>query len=136
MAPYMGIAEAARDRAVALVRAAPRPESALLVGELENSLTAARLAWQHMVANAANYDFAPAVERANAALIAKTLFTNAALQTVQKAMEAVGGAAYFRRTGIERLLRDVNGAPNHPLPEKAQQTMTGRLALGMDPVGA
>jgi alkylation response protein AidB-like acyl-CoA dehydrogenase len=135
MSPYMGIAEEARDRAVALVRNAPRQESALLVGEMENSLMSARLAWQHMIANAAEYDFAPAVERVNAALSAKTLFTNAALQTVQKAMEAVGGAAYFRRTGIERLLRDVNGAPNHPLPEKAQQAMTGRLALGMDPLG-
>jgi len=136
MSPYLGVAEAARNRAVALVKAAPRPESAILVGEMENSLAAARLAWKQMVANAAEYDFAPSVEGVNNALIAKTLFTNAAMQTVQKAMEAAGGAAYLRRTGIERLLRDINGAPNHPLPEKAQQAMTGRIALGLDPLGA
>jgi alkylation response protein AidB-like acyl-CoA dehydrogenase len=134
MAPYLGVAEAARDRAIEWARGHARGETPLLVGELENALTSARLAWQHMVDNAADYDFAPEAERANRALIAKTLLANAVIQTVEKAMEVVGGAAYFRRMGIERLLRDVHGAPYHPLPEKRQQTLTGRLALGMDPL--
>jgi hypothetical protein len=32
------------------------------------------------------------------------------------------------------LLRDVHGAPYHPLPEKQQQVLSGRLALGLDPL--
>lgn len=133
MSPYLGVAEAARDRAVECVRSDARSETTLLVGEMENALTSARLAWRHLVDNAAEYDFTPEVERANRALIAKTLLTRAVVQTVEKAMEVVGGAAYLRRTGLERLLRDVHGAPYHPLPEKRQQALSGRLALGRDP---
>ena len=136
MSPYLGVAEAARDRALEWARARVRPETPLLVGEMENALTAARLAWRQMIDNAAEYDFAPDIERANQALIAKTLLTNAVVQTVNRAMEVVGGAAYFRRTGIERLLRDVQAAPYHPLPERRQQALTGRLALGLDPLSA
>jgi alkylation response protein AidB-like acyl-CoA dehydrogenase len=134
MAPYLGTAEAARDRAIEWARAHVRTETPLLVGEMENALTSARLAWQHLIDNAAGYDFAPDAERANRALVAKTLLANAVIETVEKAMEVVGGAAYFRRLGIERLLRDVHGAPYHPLPEKRQQLLTGRLALGLDPL--
>jgi alkylation response protein AidB-like acyl-CoA dehydrogenase len=134
MAPYLGVAEAARDRAIALARKAPRGETALLVGEMENELTAARLAFESMVGNANDLDFKPEIARADRALVAKTLLAGATMRTVQKAMEVVGGASYFRSTGIERLLRDVLGAPNHPMPEKRQQLVTGRLALGLDPL--
>jgi acyl-CoA dehydrogenase len=51
-------------------------------------------------------------------------------------MALAGGAAFLRRTGIERLLRDVHGAPYHPLPARKQQVFSGRLALGLDPVAA
>ena len=134
MSPYLGVAEAARDRAIDWAKTHVRAETPLLVGELENALAAARITWKHLIANAAEYDFAPELERANRALVAKTLLANAVIQTVEKAMEVVGGAAYFRRMGIERLLRDVHGAPNHPLPERRQQMLTGRLALGLDPL--
>jgi alkylation response protein AidB-like acyl-CoA dehydrogenase len=136
MSPYLGIAEAARDRAIELAKKRVRSVTPLLVGELENSLCAARLAWQKLVDNAADYDFAPDVARVNQALMAKTLLSKATLETVEKAMEVVGGAAYFRKAGIERLLRDVHGAPNHPLPEKQQQLLSGRLALGLNPLEA
>jgi hypothetical protein len=33
------------------------------------------------------------------------------------------------------LLRDVHGVQFHPLPEKRQLLFTGRLALGLAPVG-
>jgi alkylation response protein AidB-like acyl-CoA dehydrogenase len=135
MAPYLGVAEAARDRAIAAVRKAPRAETALLVGEMENELTVARLAWQSMVANVQDLDFAPEIARAERALVCKTLVAKAAVRTCEKAMEVAGGASFFRSTGLERLLRDVHGAPNHPMPEKRQQLISGRLALGLDPLG-
>ncbi|HYJ10622.1 MAG TPA: acyl-CoA dehydrogenase family protein [Polyangiaceae bacterium] len=134
MSPYLGIAEAARERALKLARARVRSETALLAGELENALLAAQLAWEKLVNNASGYDFSPEPLRANSALMAKTLLTKALLECVDKAMELAGGAGYFRRAGIERLLRDVRGAHYHPLPEKQQQLLTGRFALGLDPL--
>jgi alkylation response protein AidB-like acyl-CoA dehydrogenase len=69
-------------------------------------------------------------------LVRKTLATNAARSTVAKAVEIVGGSAYFRRGTLERLWRDVQGAPFHPLPEKRQLELTGRVSLGLSPVGS
>lgn len=53
---------------------------------------------------------------------------------VDAAIEAAGGAGYYRSTGLERLLRDVRAADFHPLPRKQQLSFTGRHALGLDPV--
>jgi alkylation response protein AidB-like acyl-CoA dehydrogenase len=135
MSAYVGIAEAARE--LALAQAAPKadlPHVPFLAGELDNLLTQTQLAWRGLVANAPDYDFAPTLERANVALIAKTLCTNAAIATVQKALELAGGAGYFRGNPLERLLRDVHAAPHHPLPEKRQLHFSGRIALGRDPI--
>ena len=114
-----------------------RPAEPILLqtlGELENSLATTQMAFRELVENANGYDFEPSVERANRALIRKTLAANAAIATVNKAVELVGGSAYFRRGGLERLLRDVQAAPYHPLPEKRQLDFTGRVALGLPPV--
>jgi acyl-CoA dehydrogenase len=47
-------------------------------------------------------------------------------------MEAAGGAGFYRRTGLERLFRDVQAARYHPLQEKAQARLAARVALGRD----
>jgi alkylation response protein AidB-like acyl-CoA dehydrogenase len=137
MAPYVGLAEAAAEKARAQARTrglAAEPQLPLLLGELENELTRAQLAWRDSVALARDYDFEPRLETANAMLVRKTLIAQAAVATVEKAVEIAGGAAYFRRLGFERMLRDVHAAPFHPLPEKKQQLFTGRIALGLPPV--
>jgi alkylation response protein AidB-like acyl-CoA dehydrogenase len=72
---------------------------------------------------------------ANAIFIRKTIAARAAICTVEKAMEVVGGGAFFRSLGLERLFRDVQGGLYHPLHEKRQHLFTGRMALGLDPVG-
>jgi alkylation response protein AidB-like acyl-CoA dehydrogenase len=82
-----------------------------------------------------DYDVTPSLDHANRMLVRKTLATNAALCVAEKAVELTGGSALFRSTGIERLFRDLQGAPFHPLPEKKQLTFTGRLAAGLAPVG-
>lgn len=136
MGAYMGVADAARDLAVEQAkRRESEPQTAVLVGELENAHASARLAWEAGVANAANYDFEPKLELANRSLMYKTLTTNGVLKTVAKAMEVAGGIGFFRRFGLEQLFRDAQGAQYHPLPEKKQQIFTGRIALGLDPVG-
>lgn len=133
--PYVGIAESARNRAVERCRRhGNAPHVPMLVGEMDNALASARTSWRALVDNAAAYDFAPDIERAGRALTLKTLSVNAARATVDKAMEAVGGTGYFRKHGIERLLRDVRAGAFHPLPERRQQQLTGRLALGLEPV--
>lgn len=133
MAPYVGLAEAAR--ALALRQTASRPvgpHKALVVGEMDNAMFAARLAWREAIANANAYEFKPDIEHANSALTCKTLIAEGALKTVNKAMELTGGSGLFRKLGLEQLFRDVQGAAYHPLPEKQQHLFSGRLALGLD----
>lgn len=47
-------------------------------------------------------------------------------------MEVAGGAAFYRKTGLERAFRDVQAARFHPLQEKPQLDPAGRVALGWD----
>jgi alkylation response protein AidB-like acyl-CoA dehydrogenase len=79
-------------------------------------------------------DVEPAIEHANRSLIRKTIVAEAVKRTADKALEAAGGGGYFRRLGLERILRDAQAAQFHPMPAKKQQRFTGRLAMGLDPV--
>ena len=135
-APYLGVAEQAADLARAAARTR-KPDSILIssLGELENALATAQMAHREMVEIANDLDFAPSTEDANRVLIRKTIAANAILATVNRAVEVVGGGALFRRLGLERLWRDVQGAPFHPLPEKKQLQFSGRVALGLPPIG-
>jgi acyl-CoA dehydrogenase len=93
------------------------------------------MAWRDMVRMANNYDFTPDLDLANGALIRKTIGTEAVQRCVAKAVESTGGAAFFRKHPIEKLWRDVQAAQFHPMPENKQLLFTGRLAMGLPPVG-
>lgn len=135
MSVYLGTAEAAAQTAVERgKRMAGDSAIPYLIGEMGNELTTARLAVESMVRIANDWDFKPATETANENLMRKTIAANAAIATVEKAMEIAGGGGYFRKLGLERLLRDVHGARYHPLAEKPQQRFSGRFALGLDPI--
>jgi acyl-CoA dehydrogenase len=135
MAPYIGVAERAAELARQKVAGRSVDTPLLLsLGALENKLTMAQLAWRDMLAITNDYDVQPTLDHANRMLVRKTLAANAVKATVAQALEVVGGAGYFRRLGLERLLRDVEGAPFHPLPEQKQLDFTGRVALGL-PIG-
>jgi len=128
---YVGLAEAARDKAVAL--AAGRKASddtVLIVGEMGTELAAAHLALADMLACAASDEPGPAAT--SRIMTGRTLTARAAIRTVEKAMEAAGGAGFYRKTGLERIFRDVQAARYHPLQEKPQARLAGRLALGLD----
>lgn len=136
MSAYVGVAEAAARIATAAARKRrDGPETPYLLGEMTNALTTAQMAVDAMVAIADDWNFAPTAETANEILVRKTICANAVLATVEKAMETAGGAGYYRKAGLERLLRDVHAARYHPLQEKRQHNFTGRLALGLDPIG-
>jgi alkylation response protein AidB-like acyl-CoA dehydrogenase len=136
MSAYVGVAERAGELALEAARGrGPDPILLQSLGELENSIAIARMGLRELIENANGYDFDPVVERANRALIHKTIVTNAVLASVDKALEVVGGGGLFKRNELERLLRDIKGASFHPLPEKKQHDFTARVALGLDPIG-
>jgi alkylation response protein AidB-like acyl-CoA dehydrogenase len=136
MSIYLGVAEAARDLALQrLRRKRDDPDVWYLVGEFENALINGQLAVQGMVDLCADYAFAPDVQTANVVLAHKTIAASSLLAAGEKALEAVGGAGLFRGLRLERLLRDLHGAQVHPLPQKRQLRFTGRVALGLEPVG-
>jgi alkylation response protein AidB-like acyl-CoA dehydrogenase len=130
-AVYLGIAEAARDAALALVRKRPEdPGLPYLVGEMENELATARMAHRDMV-EAADGCEEPGPETTNRIIVGRTLVGRAVIRVVEKAMEAVGGGSFYRAAGLERLFRDIQGALFHRPRERAQLRFTGRLALGL-----
>lgn len=131
---YVGIAEAARDRAVELLaKRSLGPDAELLVGEMETELAAARLALADMLA--ASDEDEPGPAATSRVMIGRTLVGRAAIRTVEKAMEAAGGAGFYRKAGLERMFRDIQAARYHPLQEKPQARFAGRIALGLDPDG-
>jgi alkylation response protein AidB-like acyl-CoA dehydrogenase len=125
LSAYVGIAEKAAQLAGAQARKGPH--SPYLLGEMHNHLTNAQVLWLDMIRLVNEFDFAPLDSQGNAILVRKTLVANACIATVHKAMEVMGGKSLFRETGLERLLRDVQGAPFHPLPEKTQHFFTGNF---------
>jgi len=128
-AVYLGIAEAARDRALELARRKADPGLPYLVGEMERELLAARLAHRHMMDTASLN--APGAATTDTVMAGRVLTAIAAIRTIEKAMEVAGGAAFYRNQAIERLFRDVQAARYHPLQDKAQARLAGRLALGL-----
>jgi acyl-CoA dehydrogenase len=128
---YLGVAEAARDIAVgAAARRSADPNVQMLVGEMENELTVARLVVRHMIdtADSDRLDLATT----NAIAQGRTLAGRAVLRVGEKALEVAGGAGFYRALGLERLFRDIQAARYHPLQEKPQATFSGRVALGLD----
>jgi acyl-CoA dehydrogenase len=73
----------------------------------------------------------PDAATTNTVFMYRSLIARSAVQTVDLAMEVVGGSAYFRRLGLERLFRDIQGARFHPLTPSTQRLLAGRMALGL-----
>jgi acyl-CoA dehydrogenase len=134
-AVYVGMAEAAAEMARAIAaRKGDDGVNALLIGEMQTELTTAQIALESMIANVNELNVEPSIEHANRSLIRKTIVAEAVKRTADKALEATGGGGYFRRLGLERILRDAQAAQFHPMPAKKQHRFTGRLAMGLDPV--
>ena len=134
MSVYTGVAEAAADIATELARKRRNdPVLPYLLGELVNELTRVQLAADDMVRLANDFDVTMGLDVTSPMLARKTIVAEGVLATVEKALEVAGGAGFYRKAGLERLLRDAHGAQFHPLPAKRQHRFTGRIALGLDP---
>jgi acyl-CoA dehydrogenase len=132
---YVGIAQRAAHIAVDAARKRPIDASVqFAIGEMQSALKIATTCHDAAVQITNDFDFTPAIETTNEVFMLKTHAVEQAKKTVEAAMEAVGGAGFYRATGLERLLRDVRAGHYHPLPLKQQMLFTGRLALGMEPL--
>jgi acyl-CoA dehydrogenase len=130
-AVYLGIAEAARQRALDLVARRKRGcEIEATVGEMETELAAAQVAFAEMIRLSEQGEVG--AETSSRIMICRTLVARASIRTVEKAMEAAGGAGFYRQQGLERMFRDVQAARYHPLQEKPQARLAAQVALGLD----
>lgn len=127
---YLGVAEGARDIAIDLAKKR-RPDSHVtaLVGQMETELRAAQMAHAHMVATALQNK--PGAESVNEVMIGRNLVARHAIAAVEFAMEAAGGAGFYRAAGLERRFRDIQGARYHPLQTGPQALYAGSMALGL-----
>jgi acyl-CoA dehydrogenase len=130
-AAYLGVAESAREIALGMAKKKKDdPHAPYLVGEMDNSLTTAQVVHASMVDLVRTAK--PGPETTSAILARRTIVAQAILRTVDKALEVAGGAGFYRSSHLERLFRDVQASRYHPLQEKAQLRLSGRLALGLD----
>jgi alkylation response protein AidB-like acyl-CoA dehydrogenase len=126
-AVYVGVAEAARDIAVAAVKKRRASANVEAIGALDTELEAARIAYRSMMAFAETAQ--PGPQTTNTTFMHRALVSRSVLRTVELALEAVGGFSFYRSLGLERLFRDVQGARFHPLQDAPQRRLAGRLAL-------
>lgn len=127
---YLGVAESARDIAVGLAKKR-RPDGHVLalVGQMDTALRAAQLARRAMLDAVARN--APSAETVNEVMIGRQLVGQNAIRAVELAMEAAGGAGFYRAQGLERRFRDIQGARYHPLQSGPQAEYAGAMALGL-----
>lgn len=127
---YLGVAESACAIARGLA-AKRRQDTHVLaaVGRMETELKAAQLA-RHFMLEAAGQGRCDA-GTVNEVMMGKRLFTEHALRAVEWALEAAGGAGFYRAAGLERRFRDLQAARYHPLPQGVQAEYAGAMALGL-----
>jgi alkylation response protein AidB-like acyl-CoA dehydrogenase len=127
---YLGIAESARDIALAMEKRRQATHHIVeLAGRMETELTAARLAHESMLA-AARLN-APSAATVNQVMIGKQLVTRHAIAAVDLAMDLAGGSGFYRAAGLERRFRDIQAARYHPLQSGPQAEFAGAMALGL-----
>lgn len=127
---YLGVAESACSIALSLA-AKRRPDHNVLqlIGRMETELKGAQLARRYML-EATQHGHCDA-GTVNEVMTGKQLVTTHAIRAVELAMEAAGGAGFYRSAGLERRFRDIQGARYHPLQSGPQAEYAGAAALGL-----
>jgi len=130
---YVGLAEAASELAISAAKYR-QAELAPVVGEMTNVLTTAQVVLDDMVRINDNHRFTPTMDVSDAILARKAIAAEAVKRVVELAAELVGGPGFIQGHPMERMVRDVRAMHFHPLPVRRQQLLSGRVALGYDPV--
>ena len=136
MSAYLGVAQRATEigRQVGAAKA-DQAHIPGLVGQMLNSYAVAEDAVRAMVSASEDLTFDAVDEHTSYVLTRKTVSSEAMIETVRRAVDVVGGAGYARGNELERIFRDIHGSQFHPLPAAKQIQFTGRLAVGLDPLG-
>jgi acyl-CoA dehydrogenase len=127
-AVYLGVAESARDIAVAIAQKRPQPDL-VIAGRMDTELRAAQMAHRWMLDIVARN--VSSAETVNEIMIGRALLARHAISSVELAMELAGGASFYRASGLERRFRDIQGARFHPLQAGPQARYAGAVALGL-----
>jgi alkylation response protein AidB-like acyl-CoA dehydrogenase len=132
---YVGIAERAAEIALGLAKKrAEDPVVQWSAGEMLSALKIAQTCHDALVERANDLEFTPSIENTSEVFMLKTHAVEQAKRAVDRAMETSGGAGFYRVNGLERLLRDVRAGHYHPLPEKQQMVLSGRVGLGLEAI--
>lgn len=131
MSVYMGLAEKAMEIALTMGKNYQRNQRHLpyIIGKMNNTFMSARVQWKAMVMLTDNINFRPSENITIDMLTLKTNVANACMQTVQEAMEAIGGQSFYKKNALERIFRDIQAAQFHPLPAWEQYAFTGERLL-------
>ena len=96
---------------------------------MDTELLGARVAHNYMLDVVARNT--PGAESMNDVMMGGRLVAAHAIRAVELAMEAAGGAGFYRAQGLERRFRDMQGARYHPMQPGPQAEYAGAMALGM-----
>ena len=130
---YLGVAEAARDAAVAAVAGTSRADDPSIqrqVGAMDNRLRLMSWALDGALRTVGD-DPTPALATVVDVMAAKREVALGGIEVCDLAMEVAGGSAYFKTSVIERCYRDVRGAKFHPFGPEQTLVHAGRVALGL-----
>jgi alkylation response protein AidB-like acyl-CoA dehydrogenase len=134
MSAYVGIAEKAMEIAIEKGKKYARNSDHLpyMIGKLNNSLLSAQSQLKMMSELTNNFDFKPN-EMTNVQVLSyKTNISEDTKRVVAEAMELIGGQSFYRANTLERLFRDVQASPFHPLPKWDQYKFTGDRLLNVE----
>ncbi|HLX36850.1 MAG TPA: acyl-CoA dehydrogenase family protein [Candidatus Binataceae bacterium] len=137
-APYIGIAQAARDFTVEFMKDRKRfplkhpmshqPSVYTKVGEMDMLIEGARAA---MYRAAAMVDQEHPASWSRRAVAARMIAIENSVKAVDLALRAVGGSSYFKRLPLERLFRDVRAGLYHPFDSDESLEFLGKSAFGL-----
>ena len=129
IAVYLGVAEGARDYAIASVSKPTDPSVQRQVGLMNNRLQVASWALDGARAVVGD-DPKPSHGTVAAVMAAKREIANAGIEACDIALELGGGAGFFKGSPLERAYRDIRAIKFHPLSPEMTLLHAGRLALG------
>lgn len=137
-AVYLGIAAGAMEwtREAMLKRGRQdSPQIQRLFAEMEVSLETARAVLYRHAAEMEGDRLVselPVQEAMAHCVLAKYVATNSAIAIVDRAIEAAGGMAYYKRAPLERMYRDVRAGPIMPFNNLEALDLFGRNSLGIE----
>ena len=135
---YLGIAAGALTYARDLAQKRHRdgdPAVQRLFAEMEDLLETARaVLYRHAdeIASGSLVEGLPVQDGMARAVLTKYVATNNAVQIVDKALEVVGGAGYYKRSPLERMYRDVRAGAIMPYNNLEALELFGKTSLEIE----